>query len=268
MLVTDVGDGCWCGFNEFGTKMKSFLQHHNSVTNITFWHFMMLATDCNFTIVQHVTYFFCRQHLKMVTDITVRLNPDYEISLFKTLKAKKEEFAQFCMMAKARIGKDFKAEINTGSKSQRSFPSPRSNSFLGRLLDETNSRTAGCTNQEWQFDFVCPVFLNTFQQAYSKFMFWDGSCWNMFFHWSNFLVKIGLLSLISFNLLKWIGYKSILSENGMSNAELLCEYLHNMIGQQDSSKSKCWDRKTKRTYQSGKFLIYSLIHIESDVFKF
>jgi len=111
-----------------------------------------------------------------LVDITVTLNPDYEVSLFKTLKAKKEEFAQFCMMTKARIGKDFKAEIKTGSKTQRSFPSPRSNSFLGRLLDETNSRTAGCTNQEWQFDFVCPVFLNTFQQAYSKSrVFWDGS---------------------------------------------------------------------------------------------
>ena len=65
-----------------------------------------------------------------MVDITVTLNPDYEILLFKTLKAKKEEFAQFCMMAKARIGKDFKAEIKTGSKTQRSFPSPRSNSFL------------------------------------------------------------------------------------------------------------------------------------------
>ena len=95
-------------------------------------------------------------------------------SLFQTLSAKKEEFVEFCMMAKAGIGRDFKAKIKTGSYSQRSFPSPRLNSFLGRLLEETTSRTAtgphsGCINQEWQFDFVCPVFLNSFHQAYSKF---------------------------------------------------------------------------------------------------
>ena len=94
-------------------------------------------------------------------------------TLYKTFKAKKEEFAQFCMMAKTGIGKDFKAEIKTGSYSQRSFPNQRSNLFLGRLLEETTSRTAtgpqsGCINQEWQFDFVCPVFLNNFRQAYSK----------------------------------------------------------------------------------------------------
>ena len=63
-------------------------------------------------------------------------------TLYKTFKAKKEEFAQFCMMAKTGIGKDFKAEIKTGSYSQRSFPNQRSNLFLGRLLEETTSRTA------------------------------------------------------------------------------------------------------------------------------
>ena len=101
-------------------------------------------------------------------------------TLYKTFKAKKEEFAQFCMMAKTGIGKDFKAEILTGSYSQRSFPNQRSTLFLGRLLEETTSRTAagpksGCINQEWQFDFVCPVFLNSFRKAYSKSsMFYHG----------------------------------------------------------------------------------------------
>ena len=47
----------------------------------------------------------------------------------------------------------------------------------------------------------------------------------------------------------------IFSENGLSNAELLCEYLHNMVGKQKSNQSKCWDKKNKRIYQSGKFKI-------------
>lgn len=64
---------------------------------------------------------------------------------------------------------DFKAKIKNGAYSQRSFPSQRSTTFLGRLLEETTSRSkTGCTNQDWQFDFVCPVLLNRFRQAKSE----------------------------------------------------------------------------------------------------
>ena len=80
-------------------------------------------------------------------------------TLYKTFKAKKEEFALFCMMAKTGIGRDFKAEIKMDLYSQRSFLNKRSTLFLGRLLEETISGTAtgpksGCMNQEWQFDFI------------------------------------------------------------------------------------------------------------------
>ena len=75
------------------------------------------------------------------------------------------------MMIKSDLVKaDFKAKIRTGSYSDRSFPSQRSSAFLERLLEETTSRNEnGCVNQDWQFDFVCPVVLNRFRQAQSKY---------------------------------------------------------------------------------------------------
>ena len=71
------------------------------------------------------------------------------------------------MMMKADLTNvDFKAKIKSGAYSQRNFPSKRSATFLGRLLEETTSRkNTGCINQDWQFDFTCPVFLNRFREA-------------------------------------------------------------------------------------------------------
>ena len=37
---------------------------------------------------------------------------------------------------------------------------------------------------------------------------------------------------------------------GLSDAEILCEYLHNFIGKQKSKYLKCWDTVNQRYYQS------------------
>ena len=50
MLVTDVGDQmCWWQDLDVGDKSRH--QHQISVTNITFWHIMMLVTDWNVTVI-------------------------------------------------------------------------------------------------------------------------------------------------------------------------------------------------------------------------
>ena len=72
---------------------------------------------------------------------------------------------------------NFKAKVKSETL-QRSFPRHRSKTFLGRLLEETTSKstTDGCSNQDWQFDFVCPVLLDRFRQAKSElFTFYEKS---------------------------------------------------------------------------------------------
>ena len=60
---------------------------------------------------------------------------------------------------------NFKAKVKNETL-QRSFPRHRSKTFLGRLLEETTSKsTTGCINQDWQFDFVCPVLLDRFDSS-------------------------------------------------------------------------------------------------------
>ena len=128
---------------------------------------------------------------------------------FKPLSAKKEEFVQFCMMIKTdMVNANFKAK--TKNNSPRSLPNQesfqtdlswmtlwvnqlsisrapvnhraiskyqfeisfqRSPFSLGRLLEETTSRgTDGCINQDWQFDFVCPVLIDRFRQAQREYI--------------------------------------------------------------------------------------------------
>ena len=119
---------------------------------------------------------------------------------------------------------DFKAKIKTGAYSQRSFPSKRSKTFLGRLLEETTSRLkTGCTNQDWQFDFVCPVLLDRFRRAKSELFTLNEKS-------KSFLV------------------------DGMNDATILCEYLSTMIGDQNANRFKCWNINTRDFYQSGKVL--------------
>ena len=74
------------------------------------------------------------------------------------------------MMTKTNLAfTNFKAKPIAGNAPRR-LPNQRSPYSLGRMLEETTSRgTDGCINQDWQFDFVCPVLFDRMRQAQREY---------------------------------------------------------------------------------------------------